>query len=69
MEFSEYTFECRLYISPRHQLAFRLPAEPGPKRLARLRAPEYDELTDPAFRGLLAAFESIQQSPLKIVQV
>lgn len=56
------TFECRLYVSGRDKLAFALPKEGGPQKVARLAAPGYDQLIDPAFRRLLAAFESLPES-------
>jgi hypothetical protein len=62
MSFTTTTFECRLYISPRHRLAYALPTELGPKRVARLQAPEYDQLVDPSFRRLLAAFENLRDA-------
>jgi hypothetical protein len=57
-----------MYVSPRGLMAFRLPSESGPKRVARFRALEYDELINPDFRRLLAAFETLPQ-PLQTVQV
>ncbi len=54
-----HTFECHMYISGRDLIKQKLPAEPGPMRVARLRALEYDELVDPRFRRLLAAFNTI----------
>lgn len=53
------TFECHLYISARDRLKYNLPIEPGPKKVIRLTAPDYEQLVDPAFRRLLAAFESL----------
>ena len=63
------TFECHLYISGRGQMSFRLPAESGPTRIARLQPLDYEQLFDPRFRRLLAAFESAGSQPLKTVQV
>lgn len=62
------TFECQMYVSGRDVMTMQLPPEPGPKRVARLRALDYDELINPEFRRLLAAFESLPK-PLQIVQV
>lgn len=59
---STTTFKCHMYISARDRLAFALPAEPGPMRVARFEALDYDELIDPSFRRLLAAFESVRDS-------
>ena len=63
------TFECHMYISGRNTMRFRLPAESGPKKIALLEPLDHDKLVDPSFRRLLAAFESIPQSSLQIVQV
>jgi hypothetical protein len=62
-----HTFECQMYVSRRDAIAFRLPYESGPTRVARLEPLDYDELVDPSFRRLLAAFESLPK-PL-VVQV
>jgi len=62
-------FECRMYVSARDVMKFKLPAEPGPHRIARLEPIDYERLIDPSFRRLLAAFESIPQSPRQTVQV
>jgi hypothetical protein len=50
-------------------MKFSLPTEPGPRKVVKLNAPSYDQLTDPGFRRLLAAFESLQPPTLQIVQV
>jgi hypothetical protein len=63
------TFECHLYISHQNKMRFRLPAESGPQRIALLEPLDHDKLIDPRFRRLLAAFESLPQSSLQIVQV
>ena len=62
------TFECQMYVSGRGVMTMQLPPEPGPKRVARFRPLEYEELINPEFRRLLAAFESVPK-PLQIVQV
>ncbi len=62
------TFECHMYVSPRGDMNFSLPAESGPKRIARLEPLDHELLIDPSFRRLLAAFESLPQS-LQTVQV
>ncbi|HVQ43927.1 MAG TPA: hypothetical protein VMT30_03090 [Candidatus Saccharimonadia bacterium] len=61
-------FECHMYISARGAIKSKLPAESGPRRVARLEPAGHEALIDPAFRRLLAAFESVPQ-PLQIVQV
>ncbi len=61
-------FDCQLYVPYRGHMAFRLPSESGPVRVSRLTPLDYDTLIDPAFRRLIAAFESLPQS-LPIVQV
>jgi hypothetical protein len=65
---SVHSFECQIYVPARGLMAYRLPDEPGPQRVARFQPLGYDELIDPAFRRLLAAFESLPTS-LKTVQV
>ncbi len=62
------SFECHMYVSPSGNMKFALPAESGPKKVARFVPIGYDKLVDPSFRRLLAAFESVPQ-PLQIVQV
>jgi hypothetical protein len=62
MSFSATTFECRLYVSARAPMAYALPHEAGPKKIARLKAPDYDQLVDPGFRRLLAAFEKLREA-------
>lgn len=54
-----HTFDCQLYVPARGMMSFRLPTEYGPTRVARLQPLEYDELVDPGFRRLLAAFNRI----------
>lgn len=61
------TFECRMYVTGRG-MNFILPAESGPNKIARFEPLPYDQLIDPGFRRLLAAFESVP-SPLQSVQV
>jgi hypothetical protein len=61
------SFECHMYVSPRNMLAYKLPAEPGPQRIARLEPLAHEALIDPGFRRLLAAFEAVPR-PL-LVQV
>ena len=63
-----HEFECQMYVSRRDILAFGLPNEPGPRRLIKFSHIDHDELIDPGFRRLLAAFESLPQS-LRVVQV
>jgi hypothetical protein len=64
----EHTFDCQMYVSGRGVMTVSLPYEDGPTRIARLRPLDYDELVDPGFRKLLAAFESLPK-PLNFVQV
>ena len=52
-------FDCQIYVPARGLMSFRLPAESGPKHIARFVPLAYDELVDPSFRRLLAAFESV----------
>jgi hypothetical protein len=57
-----HTFDCQIYVPARGPMAFRLPTESGPTRIARLQPLVYDELVDPSFRRLLAAFESLPKA-------
>jgi hypothetical protein len=59
MSMAPTVFECHFYISGRNQLRVSLPAQSKPQKIARLKAPNYEALIDPAFRRLLAAFESL----------
>jgi hypothetical protein len=54
-----------MYVPTRGPIKYQLPAEPGPRPVARFQPLDYDELFDPSFRRLLAAFESIPQ-PLAV---
>jgi hypothetical protein len=54
-----HTFECQMYVPARGPMKFRLPVENGPTQVIRLQPLAYDQLIDPAFRRLLAAFESV----------
>jgi hypothetical protein len=63
-----YTFDCQMYVSSRQKLTISLPEENGPRKAISLNSIDYDQLVDPAFRRLLAAFESVPK-PLPIVQV
>jgi hypothetical protein len=63
-----HEFDCQLYVSRRGVITLNMPQEQGPVRVARLKPLGYDELIDPAFRRLLAAFESVPQ-PRPFVQV
>jgi hypothetical protein len=56
-------FDCQIYVPRRGNMAYSFPAESGPQHVARLEPLRYDELIDPAFRRLLAAFETVQQRP------
>jgi hypothetical protein len=62
MALSVHTFDCQMYVSRRGVMAFTLPAESGPQKVARLEPLAYDQLIDPGFRRLLAAFESVPRS-------
>ena len=52
-------FDCQLYVARRGAMAFNLPAEDGPQKVARLEPLSYDELVAPDFRRLLAAFNKL----------
>jgi hypothetical protein len=54
-----HTFECHMYVARDAKMTFNLPFETGPQKIARLEPLAYDELVDPGFRRLLAAFESV----------
>lgn len=55
----ERQFDCQLYVTAVGAITLRVPAEDGPTRVARLEPLDYEALIDPAFRRLLAAFESV----------
>ncbi|HSX00711.1 MAG TPA: hypothetical protein VLF67_00575 [Candidatus Saccharimonas sp.] len=59
MEQPPLRFDCRLYVSARGSFAPLLPRETGPRRLAVFTPISYEKLTEPSFRRLLAAFESL----------
>ena len=61
MSMSAIEFDCQIYVPLRGNMTFSFPAESGPRRVARLEPLRYDELVDPSFRRLLAAFESVQR--------
>ncbi len=65
---SMHSFDCQIYVAPRGTMAFSLPRESGPRRIATFVPIDYDALIDPGFRNLLAAFNSVPQ-PLQLVQV
>jgi hypothetical protein len=48
-----------MYVAARGSMSFRLPSESGPTPAAKLVPLPYDELADPGFRRLLAAFNTI----------
>lgn len=56
-------FDCQMYVTARGTMTFRLPSETGPTLVAKLVPLPYDELTDPGFRRLLAAFNTITAVP------
>lgn len=56
------TFECHMYVPAHGRMTFKLPPESGPKQVVRLQPLGYDQLVDPKFRRLLAAFESLPSS-------
>ena len=62
---SVHTFDCQMYVSGHGAMAFTLPLESGPTRVARLQPIGHDQLIDPRFRRLLAAFESVPR-PLAV---
>jgi hypothetical protein len=55
------SFECRLYIPAHGLMAAKLRGQSSPRRLVKLLPLSYDELADPSFRRLLAAFETVGQ--------
>ena len=58
-------FECHMYVPAGGAFNFILPPEPGPMKVARFEPLEHEELIDPSFRRLLAAFESVPE-PLAV---
>jgi hypothetical protein len=66
-ELSAHVFDCQMYVSKRGIMRFDIPCEDGPIRVARFKPLDYDELVDPGFRKLLAAFESLPES-LQFIQ-
>ncbi|HEY2003558.1 MAG TPA: hypothetical protein VGH44_00395 [Candidatus Saccharimonadia bacterium] len=54
-----HSFQCQMYVAARGSMSFRLPSESGPTPAAKLVPLPYDELADPGFRRLLAAFNTI----------
>jgi hypothetical protein len=63
-----HTFECQMYVTRHGAMELGLPSEPGPIHVARLQPLAYEELVDPSFRRLLAAFETLP-TQLQVVQV
>ena len=63
-----YSFECRLYVSSLGPMKPVLDRAGEPRKLIAFRPIEYDKLVDPAFRRLIATFESLPES-LPVVQV
>jgi hypothetical protein len=61
MSISINQFECHMYVGQRGTISMSLPFEVGPRKVARLEPLRYDELIDPGFRRLLAAFETVQR--------
>jgi hypothetical protein len=59
-------FDCQIYIARHEVMRLNLPVESGPQKVARLEPIEHSQLIDPAFRRLLAAFESVPR-PLAAV--
>lgn len=57
-------FDCQLYVPANGTLMVRLPMESGPQPVVTFRPIAYDELVDPSFRRLLAAFDSAPQTLL-----
>ena len=52
-------FNCQLYVSVHGHLSTMLPIENGPQRVITFAAVEFDDLIEPGFRRLLAAFDSV----------
>jgi hypothetical protein len=63
---SYLAFDCQMYVTKKGTLSLSLPAESGPKKVARLEPVSHAELIEPSFRRLLAAFESVPR-PLAAV--
>jgi len=60
-----HSFQCQMYVTARGSMSFRLPSESGPTLVAKLVPLPYDELADPGFRRLLAAFNAITAVPAR----
>jgi hypothetical protein len=52
-------FDCQIYVPRRGFMRLNLPQEDGPVRVARLDYLTYEDLSDPSFRRLLAALQSL----------
>jgi hypothetical protein len=48
-----------MYVSRHGAMTFNLPIATEPQKIARLEPLRYDELVDPGFRRLLAAFHGL----------
>jgi hypothetical protein len=59
MNASFHEFDCRMYVTRRGSLTLSLPFETGPQKIAHLEPVSHAELIEPAFRRLLAAFETV----------
>ncbi len=56
---NQLQFNCQLYVTARGNLSTMLPTESGPKRVITFAPVEFDDLIEPGFRRLLAAFDSL----------
>ena len=56
---NQIQFNCQLYVTARGTLSTMLPTENGPKRVITFASVEFDDLIEPGFRKLLAAFDSV----------
>jgi len=58
-------FDCQIFVPRRGLMKLGLPAETGPVKIARLDYIGFEEMSDPEFRRLLAAFQSIPLASLR----
>ena len=57
-------FDCQLYVPLNGPMTARLPIEEGPRSVVTLQPIAYDQLVDPSFRRLLAAFDAAPRTLL-----
>lgn len=58
-----HSFDCQMYVTALGSMTLKLPSETGPTLVAKLVPLPYHELSDPGFRRLLAAFNTITAVP------